>query len=104
MILKDEKLDALIAEHEKKAVTAYRNYQDSGNGRYWSTYKRHEDIADTLKVARDGKEKTQLCAKLQANVVEWAGVISKMPYMADDRREEETKRILSEIIALAAQL
>lgn len=104
MILQDKELDALIETYEKKSNEAYHNYQDTGYSRYWNSHKKYEDMADTLKVARDGKKRWQQCVGIISNIKQWAGTISKMPYMENDRKEREIKSILNEIIETAKWL
>lgn len=99
MILKDKELDELIESYEKKSEEAYRNYQDTGYGRYWNTHRKYEDLADTLKVARDHKEVTQRSRSVISDMKQWAGTISQMPYMSQERKEAETITILNGIIA-----
>lgn len=98
MILNDKELDKLIADYEKKSDEAYRNYQDTGYGRYWNTHRKYEDLADTLKVARDHKEATQRSRSVISDMKQWAGTISQMPYMSPERKEAEITGILNEII------
>ena len=98
MVLKDEEINKLIADYEKKSDEAYRNYQDTGYSRYWATHRKYEDLADTLKVARDGKKKHYLCSVLESDVKQWAGTISQMPYYSRERKEKETTDILNAIV------
>lgn len=104
MILKDKALDELIEKCEKKSEAAYRNYQDSGHGSYWNTHRKYEDMADTLKVARDSKKTFEECRAALMSIGEWAHAISKMPYYTPERRERETARILAEIADCALKL
>lgn len=99
MILSDKELDKLIAEYEKKSEEAYRNYQDTGHGRYWNTHRKYEDLADTLKVARNYKEATQRSHSVISDMKQWAWTISRMPYMSQECKEAETITILNGIIA-----
>ena len=101
MILNDKELDKLIADYEKKSEEAYRNYQDTGYSRYWNTHRKYEDLADTLKVARDGKERYKQCVSLTSDIKQWAGTISQMPYYSAERKEQETLIILNGIISRA---
>lgn len=101
MILKDEELNKLIESYEKKSEEAYRNYQDTGHGRYWNTHRTYEDLADTLKVARDYKKAYNESRSAISNIKQWAGTVSDMPYYTDERKEQETKKILNEIINFA---
>ena len=98
MILNDKELDKLISDYEKKSEEAYRNYQDTGYSRYWNTHKKYEDLADTLKVARDGKERYKQCISITSDIKRWAGTISQMPYYSQERKEQETVNILNEIV------
>lgn len=104
MILKDKELDKLIEGYEKKSEQAYRNYQDTGHGRYWNTHKKYEDLADTLKVARDYKTSYNKSKGVISNIKRWAGTVSEMPYYTDERKEQEIKNILNEIIDCAKWL
>ena len=104
MILKDKELDKLIADYEKKSEDAYRNYQDTGHGRYWNTHRKYEDLADTLRVARDYKKTYSESKGAVSNIKQWAGTVSEMPYYTNERREQETKKILNEIVDCAKWL
>ena len=101
MILKGKELDELIESYEKKSEEAYRNYQDTGHGRYWNTHRKYEDLADTLKVARDYKEVYNQSKSAISNIKTWARTISEMPYYTSERKEQETIKILNEILCLA---
>ena len=101
MILKDKELDKLIEDYEKKSEEAYRNYQETGHGRYWNTKRKYEDLADTLKISRDYKK---ICAGSRcaiSSIKQWAGTVAEMPYYTDERKQHETKRLLNEIIDCA---
>lgn len=98
MILNDKELDKLIADYEKKSEEAYRNYQDTGYSRYWNTHRKYEDLADTLKVARDGKDRYKQCVSIVSDLKQWAGTISQMAYYTAERKEQETVNILNGII------
>jgi uncharacterized protein YqeY len=104
MILNDKELTQLIEKHEKKSEEAYRNYQDTGNGRYWSTHKKEEDLADTLKVALKHKEEHRKLVSISSALKNWAGTIAQMPYMTAERKEAEIKSILNEIMENAKWL
>lgn len=101
MILNDKELNKLIEDYEKKSEEAYRNYQDTGYSRYWNTHRKYEDLADTLKVARDSKERYKQCVSITSDLKQWAGTISQMPYFSAERKEQETVNILNEIICRA---
>lgn len=40
-------------QYRARADTAYKNYQDSGDSRYYRTKNRADDIADALQIALD---------------------------------------------------
>lgn len=42
-------IQAELERHEKAALKAFENYQDSGNGRYYTSQVRHEVLADALR-------------------------------------------------------
>lgn len=77
MVIEDEKLDKLIEDCEKKSVEAFKNYQATGHSRYWNTHRKYEDLADTLKVARDAKDRYEQCISIISDLKQWAGTISK---------------------------
>ena len=104
MILSVEELTKLIAEYEKKSEEAYRNYQDTGNGRYWSTHRKYEDLADTLKVAREYRDKHLRRSDAESAIRRWAGVVADMPWYTAERREAEAKRILGEILEMRGKV
>lgn len=43
-------------QYRARADTAYKNYQDSGDSRYYRTKNRAEDIADALQIALDAAD------------------------------------------------
>lgn len=43
-------------QYRARADTAYKNYQDSGDSRYYRTKNRAEDIADALQIALDSAD------------------------------------------------
>lgn len=104
MILNEKELDALITTYENKSEEAYRNYQDTGYSRYWNAHKKYEDMADTLKVARDSKTRYVQCMRIASDMKQWAGTISQMPYMTQERKDQETLGILNEIVENAKWL
>lgn len=49
--MKREELEALAVKYQGKADRAYRNYQETGIGRYDREYRNSEDLADALRMA-----------------------------------------------------
>ena len=45
------RITQLRDQYRARADTAYKNYQDSGDSRYYRTKNRAEDIADALQIA-----------------------------------------------------
>lgn len=103
MILKGKELDALIAQHEKKRDDAYRNYQDTGNGRYYNTFNKHEDMVDTLRVVKTAAGDTICANRLRGVISNWAGIVAQMPYMTSERKEAETCKLLNDILKVASE-
>lgn len=104
MILKEHELNKLIVEYEKKAEENYRNYQETGNGRYWTAYHKNEDMADTLKVARDHKNEYVKARGAISDIKQWAGTAKRIPYCTPELRDIEIKNLLDAIIESAKWL
>ena len=65
-------IEKLRDEFAKKADTAWRNYQETGLGRYETARIRNEDLQEALTAALDAKENTDLARSLKAEMVDLA--------------------------------
>lgn len=66
-------LEKLIERYDKKAETAYRNYQETGMGRYDTERRNAEDLADAMRAAYNAADEHQALVSLRSQVVWWAG-------------------------------
>lgn len=93
MVLKGKQLDDLIAKYEVEADKNWRNYQDTGLSRYERAQHKAEDLADTLKVARDASEDHNKMLQYRWIITKWAAMLK------EDHEKAQTVR--KEIIAYA---
>lgn len=96
-----KEIQRLIGGYEKKLREARGNYEDTGYDRYWNTIKRCEDMIDFLKNGAGLAESANKATSLQTAINNMAYTIRDFSYMSTERREQETKEILDQIMNLA---
>ncbi|MBQ5630484.1 MAG: hypothetical protein IIV15_04165 [Ruminococcus sp.] len=65
----DARIAQLRDQYRARADTAYQNYQDSGDSRYYRTQRRAEDIADALQIALDAADDHNRTLDLRACLI-----------------------------------
>lgn len=62
------RITQLRDQYRARADTAYKNYQDSGDSRYYRTKNRAEDIADALQIALDAADDHNRALDLRSSI------------------------------------
>lgn len=65
-------LEKLIERYDKKAETAFRNYQETGMGRYDTECRNAEDMAEALRAAYNAAAEHETLISLRAQIILWA--------------------------------
>lgn len=99
--MEKEKIKKLIATYDKKAETAYMNYQNTGVTRYDTARRNAEELADALRLALNAKDEHDELLLYRSHVCQWAAAVKRIPYMAEDAKPEAMNRICQEVKALA---
>ncbi len=96
-----KRIEKLIASHEKSADRQYRNYQDSGNGRYYTAYKRHEEIVEALRIALDAAEEHNKYNFMRADLAMLAEK-AKRTLCRHKESDPESCSMMNDVVAVAA--
>lgn len=98
--MKKEELEKLADSFQKKADTAFQNYQETGMSRYASTYRRNEDLADAMRMAAGASDEHQAYISLKGTMANFASR-AKMITVAetDEKREDLTQALVRDIVS-----
>ena len=98
MVLSKEKLEKMAERYEKRAATAFDNYQNTGIQRYDRERRNAEDLADALRMAADAHED-------HTRMIEYKGTLANLGIKADALLDESdvTKlvKLCEEVVAAA---
>ena len=75
MMLDDKKIDSLIETYDKRARTAYDNYQDSGAETYYRTFEKNEAMRDLLIDAKNAKAHIEISKCFTRHLRMWSAEI-----------------------------
>lgn len=92
-----EFLQKLIEEADKKQYEAWRNYQDTGNGRYYNTYSKWEKLRDLYIDLSNQQIHIERSKHLSSMIKQWNGIIVELPYCEPKIKEEKINTILNDI-------
>lgn len=99
MIDKKE-LQKLITRYDEKAERAFRNYQETGMGRYDTERRNAEDMADALRAAYHAAEEHQTLISIKGQVVWWAGDAEGL--LRREKLPAAVESFLRDVVAYAA--
>lgn len=66
-------LEKMIARQDEKAERAFRNYQETGTGRYDTERRNAEDMAEALRAAYNAAEEHAALVSVKGQITWWAG-------------------------------
>lgn len=93
MIAERKDVEKYLADFEKKAEVAYRNYQDSGMASYERSYRKNQDLAECLKIAlQTDTDRTNDRERKASNIRKIADALEEKEYT-----KKEVKEILLKI-------
>ena len=99
MIIETKKLDELIQKYEKTAEKQFQNYQETGLRRYEKAYEDAQDLADTLRMARDAAEDHQKMLNYQSTISIWGSRAQSIKYPEND--PEGAEQLIKDVAAMA---
>ena len=98
MVLSKEKLEKMAERYEKRAVTAFDNYQQTGIQRYDRERHNFEDLADALRMAADAHED-------HTRMIEYKGTLANLGFKAatllDESDVTKLVKLAEEVVAAA---
>lgn len=95
-----EELMKLADGFQKKADAAFENYQETGMGRYGSSYRRNEELADALRMAAEAADEHHAYVSMKAqmsNFVREAKMVSTAE--AEEKRGELMEALVRDLAA-----
>lgn len=98
--MKREELEKLADGFQKKADTAFQNYQETGMSRYASTARRNEDLADAMRMAAGAADEHHAYISMKSMMANFA-CRAKMITSSetDEKREELTQALVRDIVS-----
>lgn len=99
MIIESKKLDELIQKYEKTAEKQFRNYQETGLRRYEKAYEDAQDLADTLRMAKNASADHQKMLNYQSTIAIWGSRAQSIKYPEND--PEGAEQLIKDVAAMA---
>ena len=88
MIAERKDIEKYLADFEKKAETAYWNYQESGMASYERSYIKNQDLAECLKIAlQTDTDRTSERERRANNIRKIAEALEEKEYTKKDVKE-----------------
>ncbi len=101
MKMDKKELCKLADRYQAKADRAYASYQETGLVRYDRERCNNEDLADALRMAASAADDHAALVSMRGAVCAWAYQAQALEQIPEDQREDKTRRLLSNIAALA---
>ncbi len=92
--MKKKELEKLADSFQAKADTAYRNYQETGISRYGSTARRHEKMADAIRMAAEAADEHYAYINLKLEMSNLASRAEKAKSSSDKKERIELMEAL----------
>lgn len=87
--MKKKELEKLADSFQTKADTAFRNYQETGISRYCSTARRHEKMADAIRIAAGAADEHYAYINLKLEMSNLASRAEKVQHSSDEKERVE---------------
>lgn len=98
--MRKEELMKLADSFQKKADTAYQNYQETGASRYDSAYRRNEDIATALRAAAEAADEHQAYINLKMEMSNFASRARRaMLSASEEEKAELTEALIRDVVS-----
>ena len=96
-----KELMKLADSFQKKADTAFQNYQETGASRYDSAFRRNEDIAAALRAAAEAAEEHNAYINLKMEMSNFASRARRvMLYTTEEEKAELTEALIRDIVSV----
>lgn len=87
--MKKKELEKLADSFQTKADTAYQNYQETGISRYSSTARRHEKMADAIRMAAEAADEHYAYISLKLEMSNLASRAKRVKASSDEKERTE---------------
>lgn len=91
-------LEVLAEKYQKKADTAYRNFQETGISRYDNERRKNEDLAEAMRMAAAASDDHHALVHLRGSMANLAAEAKRIEYIPEDQKlvvlEALRKRVL----------
>lgn len=94
-------LAALAEKYQKKADTAYENYQETGTTRYDRERRINEDLAEAMRMAANASDEHASLIHLRGTLSTLAGKASDIGYMTEGQKAKSLESLRKELLSLA---
>lgn len=96
-----KELMKLADSFQKKADTAFQNYQETGASRYGSAFRRNEDIATALRAAAEAADEHQAYISLKMEMSNFASRSQRVMLSASEKEKSElTEALIRDIVSV----
>lgn len=101
MTLSKKELERLAEAYQKKYDAAFRNYQDTGIGRYATAARRAEDMADALRMAANAADEHAAHVDMKGQLANfaWRAASIKSGGLPPAEAQAKTDALISELVA-----
>lgn len=101
LTMKKAELERLAEKYQRKADDAYQAYQETGIGRYDTTRRNNEDLAEALRMAASAEEDHAKMVFLKVELSRMASEAASVKYASEDTKQAKMQRVISGLLALA---
>lgn len=99
--MNQKELEALAEKYQKKADTAYQNYQETGTTRYDRERRINEELAEALRMAANAADDHAKLIHMRATVTDLAAEAEHIGNMPEDRKATALEALRKNLLAAA---
>lgn len=100
-----EELIKLADKYQEKADTAFQNYQETGAGRYGSSCRRNEDMAEALKMAAGAADEHRAYISMKVDMANFTRRAKAASTSGTaERRDELMRSLVLDLVAYGRAL
>lgn len=101
LTMKKAELEKLAEKYQRKADDADQAYQETGIGRYDTTRRNNEDLAEALRMAASAEEDHAKMVFLKVELSRLASEAASVEYTSEDMKQAKMQRVISSLLVLA---
>lgn len=94
-------LEKLAEQYQRKADTAYQNYQETGITRYDTARRKNEDLADALRMAANAADEHSSLVHLKGTLSRLASKAESIAWAPDEQKPARMQGVISELLTEA---